>query len=85
MYHINLPLTNLNPCFVSVTVDMTPPTTGEVLDGLEPDVDLEFSSHRATVSANWDGFGDPESDIIAQSITVYINGEVEEVRYGASP
>ncbi|XP_035668224.1 uncharacterized protein LOC118410558 isoform X2 [Branchiostoma floridae] len=53
-----------------VLFDATPPLEGTLRDGLEPDSDLEFSSEPSTVSANWDGYSDPESDISDYAVTV---------------
>ncbi|XP_070573951.1 uncharacterized protein [Ptychodera flava] len=54
-----------------VLYDATPPESGWIKDGLNPDEDVVFSSEPSTVSANWDGFSDPESDIKEYSVTVW--------------
>ena len=55
-----------------MTVDLTPPVQGSVYDGLFPGpADLEFSSKPATVSAQWQGFSDPESGIEDYQVTIY--------------
>lgn len=59
-------------CLVkTVLVDLTEPETGEVIDGLNPNFqDLRFSVHAASVSAQWRGFRDPESDVIQYQVQV---------------
>ncbi|XP_070562332.1 uncharacterized protein [Ptychodera flava] len=54
-----------------VLYDSTPPTKGEILDGLDPINDVEFSSEASSVSANWHGFEDPESDIEEYAVTIW--------------
>ncbi|XP_070574642.1 uncharacterized protein [Ptychodera flava] len=54
-----------------VLYDATPPESGWIKDGLNPDEDMVFSSEPSTVSANWDGFSDPESNIKEYSVTVW--------------
>jgi DUF917 family protein len=39
-----------------ITIDLSPPTTGIVIDGL--DDDMEFTGSSTTLSASWSGFGD---------------------------
>ena len=56
-------------------IDTTPPISGLVIDGEDPTVDMMFSSETAEISANWDGFLDAESNIVAYTVTVFINGE----------
>ncbi|CAH1277633.1 Hypp9726 [Branchiostoma lanceolatum] len=53
-----------------VLFDATPPVEGTLWDGLDPDSDLQFSSEPSTVSANWDGYSDPESGIRDYAMTV---------------
>ncbi|XP_033637389.1 uncharacterized protein LOC117298318 isoform X2 [Asterias rubens] len=63
---------NVSASSNGVTVDLTPPVQGSVYDGLLPGpTDLEFSSKPATVSAQWQGFSDPESGIEDYQVTVY--------------
>ena len=60
-------------------MDLTPPTTGIVHDGLTPGEDIKYSSRPSTVDANWEGFEDPESGIYSQTLHIYVNGQLEEV------
>ncbi|XP_077992165.1 uncharacterized protein LOC144446291 [Glandiceps talaboti] len=69
-----------------VLVDTTPPVEGDLRDGLDQLVDVKYSSETATVSANWNGYSDPESDIMKYSVSVYrqhadagisVNGSVQ--------
>ncbi|KAI8516764.1 hypothetical protein Bbelb_053450 [Branchiostoma belcheri] len=60
-----------------VLFDATPPVEGTLRDGLEPDSDLEFSSEPSTVSANWDGYRDPESGIGDYAVTVQRTKSIE--------
>ncbi|KAI8519526.1 hypothetical protein Bbelb_027830 [Branchiostoma belcheri] len=53
-----------------VMYDATPPQKGWVKDGLDPNHDIKYSSETATVSALWDDFRDPESDIAVYEVTV---------------
>ncbi|XP_033637723.1 uncharacterized protein LOC117298529 [Asterias rubens] len=63
---------NVSASSNGVSVDLTPPVQGSVYDGLLPGpTDLEFSSKPATVSAQWQGFSDPESGIEDYQVTVY--------------
>ncbi|KAI8486030.1 hypothetical protein Bbelb_361300, partial [Branchiostoma belcheri] len=61
---------NISRSSDGVLFDATPPVEGTLRDGLEPDSDLEFSSEPSTVSANWDGYRDPESGIGDYAVTV---------------
>ncbi|KAI8482777.1 hypothetical protein Bbelb_394390 [Branchiostoma belcheri] len=61
---------NISRSSDGVLFDATPPVEGTLRDGLEPDSDLEFSSEPSTVSANWDGYRDPESGIGDYTVTV---------------
>ncbi|XP_077996024.1 uncharacterized protein LOC144449371 [Glandiceps talaboti] len=54
-----------------VLYDATPPVEGWIKDGLDPTKDMVYSSERATVSANWDGFYDPESSMKEYTVTVW--------------
>eukprot|EP00058_Branchiostoma_floridae_P003025 XP_002588513.1 hypothetical protein BRAFLDRAFT_79466 [Branchiostoma floridae] len=65
--HDNL---NVSKSSDGVLFDATPPVEGTLRDGLEPDSDLAFSSEPSTVSANWDGYSDPESGIGDYAVTV---------------
>ncbi|XP_061197209.1 uncharacterized protein LOC133205414 [Saccostrea echinata] len=58
-----------------VKIDTTLPVTGYVNDGDNPAVDIEFSSETAEFAVNWGGFKDPESEIAAYVIHVFVNGE----------
>jgi hypothetical protein len=64
--------------FLAVIIDTTKPIIGHVRDGDNPTVDMEFSSETAEFTVNWEGFRDPESDIVAYAVQVFINNE--EVR-----
>ncbi|XP_070573688.1 uncharacterized protein [Ptychodera flava] len=63
----------LNTSVVSdgVLFDATAPVEGELRDGLDPSVDMKYSSETATVSANWNGYTDPESGILQYDVSVY--------------
>uniref|UniRef100_A0ABM0M0H6 Uncharacterized protein LOC100366953 n=1 Tax=Saccoglossus kowalevskii TaxID=10224 RepID=A0ABM0M0H6_SACKO len=54
-----------------VLYDATPPMTGELRDGLDPHTDMMYSSESSSVSANWDGYDDPESGIGKYDVSVY--------------
>ena len=58
-------------------VDLTPPVSGWVVDGLSPGEDLQYSSDSASVRLMFGGFSDPESDIKDYQLSVYRkhNGE----------
>ena len=49
--------------FNSVTVDITKPIAGYVTDGLDPNVDLMYSSQAASFASHWADYYDPESGI----------------------
>ncbi|ESO82597.1 hypothetical protein LOTGIDRAFT_236952 [Lottia gigantea] len=54
-----------------VTVDLTIPVTGEVVDGIKPNMeDIEFSAATATISGQWKGQYDPESSIKSYEIQI---------------
>ena len=56
----------------AVLVDLTPPETGDVIDGLRPNFDdVRFSVHQATVSAQWRDFRDPESGVVSYEVQVH--------------
>ncbi|XP_066275501.1 uncharacterized protein [Branchiostoma lanceolatum] len=67
-----------------VLFDATPPVEGTLRDGLEPDSDLQFSSEPSTVSANWDGYSDPESEIGDYAVTVQRTSSSGESRTNSS-
>ncbi|XP_070573748.1 uncharacterized protein [Ptychodera flava] len=46
-----------------VLVDTTPPVEGWIIDGLQREYDMIYSPVATTVSASWDDFADPESNI----------------------
>ena len=62
--------------YVAVVVDMTNPVAGWVKDGKDPPHDMLFSARPATLWLYWGDFFDPESGIVAYSVTVFVNGEV---------
>nr|XP_006817933.1 PREDICTED: uncharacterized protein LOC100377080 [Saccoglossus kowalevskii] len=64
---------SLNVSVISdgVLYDATPPIEGELRDGLDPNIDMSYSSELATVSANWNGYSDPESGIGEYDVSVY--------------
>ena len=54
-----------------MTVDLTEPVEGEIVDGSHPGfTDTEFSAAKAAVQAQWRGFSDPESLILQYDIKV---------------
>ncbi|XP_070573548.1 uncharacterized protein [Ptychodera flava] len=54
-----------------VLYDETAPVEGWIKDGLDTERDMAFSPKAATVSANWDGYYDPESQIKEFMVTVW--------------
>ncbi|CAH1794764.1 unnamed protein product [Owenia fusiformis] len=64
-------LLNVSVTTNGVLVDMTEPNTGLLRDGLDANVDKNFTSAAASVLANWNGFNDPESEVISYSLAVY--------------
>ena len=56
---------------IAVRVDISPPVTGVVRDGILSDVDQSYSSSLTTVEANWNGFYDYESSIAQYAVSVY--------------
>jgi hypothetical protein len=63
----------------AVVVDMTDPVAGQVLDGHERPLDLDFSSQTASVYAYWTDFHDPESGIEKYDITINVNNQVRYI------
>ena len=55
----------------AVRVDITPPVSGVVLDGLVNTIDKSYSSSLTMVEANWNGFYDFESSIAQYTVTVF--------------
>ena len=53
-----------------VVVDWSPPVAGQVMDGNQTSpvshqfVDIDYQGERGVLSAHWDGFEDPESDVV---------------------
>ncbi|CAH1783351.1 unnamed protein product, partial [Owenia fusiformis] len=65
-----------------VLVDMTNPVRGWMKDGLDKDIDRNFTSKTASVLVNWGGFEDPESGIDDYSLAVYrrrLSGGTDEM------
>ncbi|XP_076076023.1 uncharacterized protein LOC143046845 [Mytilus galloprovincialis] len=57
-----------------VTVDLTAPESGEVIDGVQTDfTDLQYSASTAKVGAQWEGYHDPESGIQQYGVQVEIS------------
>ncbi|CAG2244057.1 unnamed protein product [Mytilus edulis] len=55
----------------SITVDLTEPVSGEVIDGVQENFsDLQFSPNPAKLGAQWKDYSDPESDINQYEIQV---------------
>ncbi|XP_070572594.1 uncharacterized protein [Ptychodera flava] len=71
----------LNTSVVSdgVLFDATAPVEGELRDGLDPSVDMKYSSETATVSANWNGYTDPESGILQYDVSIYRQSAQQDV------
>ena len=46
-----------------ITIDMTPPQTGAVFDSMLGSDDLDYQS-AFTYHFHWDGFFDPETDVV---------------------
>lgn len=68
---VNIFAMNLN--LFSVTVDLTEPESGEVVDGVQTGfTDLKFSPSTAKVGAQWKGFHDPESGIQQYEVSVEV-------------
>ncbi len=58
--------------YFAVIVDLTPPETGVIIDGVDPEFqDVVYSSEAATISAQWTNYTDPESGIRDHKISVY--------------
>ncbi|KAK6174798.1 hypothetical protein SNE40_013376 [Patella caerulea] len=54
-----------------VTVDLTVPVAGEIIDGLKNNfVDIEFSAATATIASQWRGHSDPESNIRSYEVQI---------------
>jgi hypothetical protein len=60
--------------FISiVTVDLTAPVSGEVVDGVQPGfTDLQYSPSTAKVGTQWRDYYDPESGIKQYEVQVEI-------------
>ena len=60
--------------FISiVTVDLTAPVSGEVIDGVQPGfTDLQYSPNTAKVGTQWRDYYDPESGIKQYEVQVEI-------------
>jgi len=60
--------------FISiVTVDLTAPVSGEVVDGIQPGfTDLQYSPSTAKVGTQWRDYYDPESGIKQYEVQVKI-------------
>lgn len=60
--------------FISiVTVDLTAPVSGEVIDGIQPGfTDLQYSPSTAKVGTQWRDYYDPESGIKQYEVQVEI-------------
>ncbi|XP_070573546.1 uncharacterized protein [Ptychodera flava] len=54
-----------------VLYDETEPVEGWIKDGLDPARDMAFGSKAASVSANWNEYFDPESNIKEYIVTVW--------------
>ncbi|VDI79784.1 Hypothetical predicted protein [Mytilus galloprovincialis] len=62
-----------------VTVDLTEPESGEVIDGVQTGfTDLKFSPSTAKVGAQWNGFHDPESGIQQYEVSVEVTSNNTE-------
>ncbi|CAH1802777.1 unnamed protein product [Owenia fusiformis] len=64
-------LLNVSVISDGVSIDMTKPIKGWIKDGLDKDIDSNFTSKTASVQVNWNGYGDPESGIVDYSLAVY--------------
>ncbi|KAI8485273.1 hypothetical protein Bbelb_370200 [Branchiostoma belcheri] len=69
-FNLGHAMKNVSVSSDGVMYDATPPEEGWVKDGLDPNHDVTYSSETATVSALWDDFRDPESDIADYEVTV---------------
>ncbi|XP_019624877.1 PREDICTED: uncharacterized protein LOC109470382 isoform X2 [Branchiostoma belcheri] len=70
-FNLGHAMKNVSVSSDGVMYDATPPEEGWVKDGLDPNHDVTYSSETATVSALWDDFRDPESDISDYEVTVW--------------
>ncbi|XP_046562951.1 uncharacterized protein LOC124271844 [Haliotis rubra] len=62
---------NVSAMSDGVIVDLTAPVPGDVVDGIRDSfVDVEFSTHVATVGTQWRNQSDPESDIREYAVQI---------------
>ena len=55
----------------SVVIDLSPPISGIVVDGIKQNFDdVQFSSSKSSVEVQWDRFSDPESGIKEYSVKI---------------
>ena len=60
-----------------VLVDLTNPIGGYVIDGLEIDGVIYYTSNPTMVQAVWGNFSDPESGIVEYNVTIYVAGVLD--------
>ena len=64
---------DLNSSWFTVSVDLTEPVPGELIDGVQDHfTDLKFSPNPAKVGAQWKNYKDPESGISQYNLQVLI-------------
>lgn len=64
--------------FHTVTIDLTKPEPGSVIDGMNEDFrDLQFSASPAKVEVQWRNYTDPESTIHQYEIQVQSSKQVQ--------
>ena len=57
--------------YVSVTIDLSPPEPGEIVDGTNDAFeDLKYSSSSSSVSVQWRNFADQESNISDYAVKI---------------
>ncbi|XP_072034301.1 uncharacterized protein [Amphiura filiformis] len=69
--HGGIEMLNVTGSSNGVTLDITPPVSGYIMDGqIENGIDMEYSSQPASVAAFWDDFYDPESSVAEYIVSV---------------
>lgn len=57
--------------FFLVTVDLTKPDKGEIVDGKNPSFqDMNFTAAKSSIAAQWRNYNDPESNIKEYNVKV---------------
>jgi hypothetical protein len=73
LLELTLTLINVSLLWFTVSVDLTEPVPGELIDGVQNHfTDLQFSPSPAKVGAQWKDYKDPESGISQYDLQVLI-------------